>query len=84
MDKKELVIKLQELYELYRKQAEEYEGPAKAFYLGKSVGLQEVLIWLIDDEEFSMKIMLTQDNIFESIMAAEKAWNKLASNFEED
>lgn len=84
METRELAEKLQQLIEIYRQESVEYKGPAKAFYLGKMVSLQEVLIWIIGDDDFSLKVITKQADIYTSIITAENSWVKLEELMERD
>jgi hypothetical protein len=84
MDKNELIEKLQQLSELYETEADKYIGPAKAFYMGKRLALHEVMLWIIDDEELSVRMMKPQDGVFTKIMQAENHWVKIQEILEED
>jgi len=74
LDRKEVIEHLKMLVENYKLEMERYTGPAKAFYGGKIFAIQEILIWIADDNDLYIRVMPSQTKIFDAIMTAEKSW----------
>ena len=80
MDKetRKLIDRLQAMVDANLKQADDAKSPfGQGWYFGRVSGLQLVQIILLDDEEFTMETITSQDNTYQKVQNLEELHRKL-------
>ena len=74
-EERALFDRLSAMYEATVRQADESKSNfVSGWYMGKAAGIQSVMIILLDDEEFTLDIMRSQDRTYQSLRNVENLY----------
>ena len=82
MTDKEARDTIQRAYDVTKLQAENSTGYLQLFYLGKMVGLQEAIIYMMDDPDFTLSVMGHQHDMIQSVHKMQAAFDKFMKKVE--